>query len=343
MGSVSEYKEFQKENLLGYIQALPPREGLIGPGILPDKEVDDWKQIWDVVDVKVTAGHLVGLDAEVPLDSPPAIKEIMQSLAKIAKKRLISEEEKMKLFRPRPGSKDLARGEEYVYNCIRLLSEGLDDRMEHMRWAALGDGLFSYDKYGIKVEVDFGLPEANQVTASPLWSDTANADPLTDILTWSDVLVDALGAGPVIAFASTKVMRYLLDNSKIRNLIGYSQTGKGKGFPSKPMVESFLLNGQGLPINVYDRKYNEEAENGNITVTRYLAENKFVLLGSAAGLSPMGLGQMALGPVPSNNMESGKSVNVYTLYEPYREIMVAEVMAFPMVFVPQAILQATVA
>ena len=59
MSSVAEYKEFEPENVIGYIRALPVPASHIGPGILPLKTVDDMTSIWQELNIKVTAGHLV--------------------------------------------------------------------------------------------------------------------------------------------------------------------------------------------------------------------------------------------------------------------------------------------
>lgn len=342
MASVAEYKEFQPENVIGYVRALPPPLTHIGPGILPLRTVDDMKSVWDVVDVKVTAGHLLALDTEIPLDSPPAIKEISQALAKIGKKRLIKEEEKVKLFRPRPGSSDIQTATDYVYNVLRLLSEGVDDRIEEMRWQALSVGTYSYDKYGVKIELDWGIPAGNKKTANPLWSDVDNADPLQDIVDWNEILIAATGGGALVAYCSSKVWGYLLQNLKIRNLIGYSQTGRAVGYPTKTQVMTFMLNGEGLPIVQNDAKFNEENEAGVSTLTRFLGDDKFVMLASAAGLSPLGLGDVGDGPVPDNGMSSGKYADFYVKREPYSEIARCVQFAFPRIYVPGAILIGTV-
>lgn len=342
MSSVAEFKEFQPENIIGYVQALPPPQAHIGAGILPMKTVDDWKSVWQQVDVKITAGYLLALDSEIPIDSPPAIKEISQALAKIGKKRVINEAEKAKLFKPRPGTADLATATDYVYNVLRLLSEGVDSRKEEMRWSALSKGTFSYDKYGIKISVGWGIPGDNQKTADPLWSDLENADPLQDIIDWNEILIAATGGPAVVAYLSTKCLGYLLQNSKIRNLLGYAYTGKAVGFPSRRQISQFLLSGEGLPLIVYDAQYNEEAENGDITRHRFLGEDKFVMLASAEGLSPMGLGDVATGPVPDAGGKSGKYADTYVQREPFMEIMRCIEFAFPRIFVPGAILQATV-
>lgn len=342
MSSVAEYKEFQPENVLGYIRALPPPLAHIGVGILPIRTIDDMKAVWDVVDVKVTAGNLLALDTEIPMDKPPGIQEISQAIAKIGKKRMIKEQEKAKLFRPRPGTTDLASGEEYVYNVLRLLSEGIDDRIEYLRWQALSVGTLTYDKYGVKISMDWQIPAGNKKTANPKWSDVDNADPLQDIVDWNDILIAATGGGAIVAYCSSKVWGYLLQNQKIRNLIGYSQTGRAVGYPTKTQVMQFMLNGEGLQIVTYDAKFNEENEAGVSTLTRFLGDDKFVMLASAAGLSPFGLGNVLDGPVPDAGGASGKFADFYIEREPYRETARAIQFCFPAIYVPGAILIGTV-
>lgn len=340
MSSVAEYKAFQPENVIGYVKALPPPLAHIGAGILPLRTVDDMKSVWDIVDVKVTAGHLLALDTEIPVDSPPGIKEISQALAKIGKKRMIKEQEKAKLFRPRPGTTEVQTAEEYMYNVLRLLSEGVDDRIEDMRWQALSTGVYTYNKYGIKIDVDWGLPGANKpaaLTGTDRWSDFANSDPLQDIIDWNEVLIAAVGAGAVVAYCSSTVWGYLLQNAKIRNLLSYAETGRGEPYPTKAQVMRIMLNGEGLNIVQYDAKFNEEAIAGTITASRFLNQYRFVMLAPASGMSPFGLGDVADGPVPDNGMSSGKYADFYTQKEPYMEIARCIQFAFPRIYVPGAI------
>lgn len=49
------------------------------------------------------------------------------------------------------------------------LKSNIDARVEWLRWQALGNGAMIYDKSGIKLGVDFGVPEANKVTAATAW------------------------------------------------------------------------------------------------------------------------------------------------------------------------------
>ena len=159
----------------------------------------------------------------------------------------------------------------------------------------------------------------------------------------NEILIAATGGGAIVAYCSTKVWGYLLQNAKIRNLIGYSQTGRAVGFPTKGQVMQFMLNGEGLPIVTYDAKFNEEAaDTGLSTLTRFLGDDKFVMLASAAGLSPFGLGDVGDGPVPDNGMSPGKYADFYTKKEPYAEIARCIQFAFPRIYVPGAILIGTV-
>ncbi|MBA7496873.1 hypothetical protein ES702_07482 [subsurface metagenome] len=340
--SVAEYKEFQPENVIGYVRALPPPLAHIGAGILPMRTIDDMKAVWDIVDVKVTAGNLLALDTEIPMDSPPGIQEVSQAIAKIGKKRMIKEQEKAKLFRPRPGTRDLASGEDYVYNVLRLLSEGVDDRIEYLRWQALSVGTLTYDKYGVKISMDWGIPGGNKKTASPKWSDLENSDPLQDIIDWSEILIAATGGPAIAAFCSSKVWGYLLQNQKIRNLISYSQTGRAVGYPTKAQVMQFMLSGEGLSIVQYDAKFNEENEAGVSTLTRFLGDDKFIMLASAAGLSEFGLGNVLEGPCPDAGGAPGKYADFYTEVEPFREVARCIIFAFPAIYTPGAILIGTV-
>lgn len=70
----------------------------------------------------------------------------------------------------------------------------LNRRFEVMAGEILvtGKSTITGDKYPTVV-VDFGRSALNNVTASPLWSDTTNANPLTDLAKWSAVGLQTQG------------------------------------------------------------------------------------------------------------------------------------------------------
>lgn len=86
------------------------------------------------------------------------------------------------------------------------LKSNIDARVEWLRWQALGNGAMIYDKSGIKLGVDFGVPEANKVTAATAWG-------LTVLLSWQ-----TMSAGyRIISTETTTATRrtYSLPVSKI--------------------------------------------------------------------------------------------------------------------------------
>lgn len=107
-----------------------------------------------------------------------------------------------------------------IYDDATILTQNVQRRMALARGDVLNDGKFTMLTAEGGLEADFLLPAGNIVTAATLWSDTVNADPVSDLTTWIQAYTTTLGNGfrPAAVTTSQQVLNYLLMNQKIRAL-----------------------------------------------------------------------------------------------------------------------------
>ncbi|ORA05807.1 hypothetical protein BST17_08620 [Mycolicibacterium bacteremicum] len=234
-----------------------------------------------------------------------------------------------------------------VYDDLTNLTRYVQNRIE-MAWGdVLTDGVFTINENGINQQVDFGIPAGQKVTAATLWSDTANADPLTNLIAWYDVYRTANGVGPGRFLVSLATARHLMANVKLINAIKGAQTGSTQ----VTLAEiSNLFASYGLPAISMDSVYDSFFQNDAGSTVRPIAANKLLFLPDDLG----SLGFTAWG-TPTTVMElNANNVQVQTAagiigvidresHPPYQKSVYVDAVAMPVLADPRKVLVATVA
>ncbi|AXN51237.1 hypothetical protein DSM43518_04779 [Mycobacterium marinum] len=131
-----------------------------------------------------------------------------------------------------------------IYNDLQDLARYAQNRVELAWGDVLTDGVLTIDENGVKQQVDYGIPAAQKVTANTLWSDHANATPLTDLITWTGVWSGINGMPHGQFRTSTAVVQDLMQNKQLRDAIKGDQTGVT--WVSISEINAFLA-GFGIP------------------------------------------------------------------------------------------------
>ena len=143
-----------------------------------------------------------------------------------------------------------------------------DRRKEWMFVKMLFEGSFEYlEKGGVKVSVDYDITSSNTVTLTGnyVWDTGSSMDILSDIRDAKLALLDTCGATRFKAVMTQAVLRYMVEDSGIRDLLKASAFGKGDLFGKtasnvlgvRPNVVASLLDID--EIMIYDEKYEVEA------------------------------------------------------------------------------------
>lgn len=142
---------------------------------------------------------------------------------------------------------------------------------ERMRMQLLSSGAISMANNGQAYTYDYGLGNDQKVTPTTAWN-ANGADPLSDIITWQDVIENKGYARPARAITSRTVLRTLMKNAGIKEAV-YVMS-QGKVTLTEANVKDYFREHAGIEIAVYDKKY--MSENG--VATRYIPEDLFILI-----------------------------------------------------------------
>lgn len=143
--------------------------------------------------------------------------------------------------------------ERHLAKGLRKLRNRLDRRMEWMMSHAILNGGFTYTAVGgTKIDVSYGVPETHQVTlaATRHWNDGATKNILEDVLIAKQILADDAGVVPDHTMCNSVLLRLLMLDSSIQDLLKKSAFGNGDLFSNPAGVIGTLL-GVG-PLQVFD-------------------------------------------------------------------------------------------
>lgn len=342
-----ELEELQPPLLLGFIRALQPPQQFRGNEFLPPRTIDDieFEYIKGVNDRPVMA-TIIGWDSEAPLGSRPAQGERVQGeLPPIKRKERISEKEILRFLQPRRGTSDQQQVIRDVYDRTNRLVQGILARFEWLQMQALSEDKVVYNESGVIIQFDYGIEDDQQIDLitqtdgdgtsvaadyGPVWSDTVNATPVSDLMTLSNLVEANTGTRPARLVISAKAYGYLTTNAQLKGWT-YPSTA-----PDRPLTSEEIqttLARYNLPqISTYDAKVKSEAANGTTTEVRPMAENKAVLLPSN------NVGSLLLGPTAESRgllatqyaqQRPGIWANTYAKDEPPSEWVKACAVGFP--------------
>lgn len=143
----------------------------------------------------------------------------------------------------------LARG-------VRKLEYRIQRRREWMMAQMIINGSLSYtQKGGTAFTVSYGIPTSHTETLGEnyKWATGNSADPQADVYDAKQVLADDAGITPDYCILNSQLLRHLITNSDIQNLLKKSAFGDGDLFSRPSQVLGTLL-GVGA-LYVYDDLY----------------------------------------------------------------------------------------
>jgi hypothetical protein len=356
MGLVLDYLRADRrllEDFLGVVDQanlnLPSRDA--GAPFFPVQRTTNRSVIQYVTKRTRTAAYIVAVDAEKPTMGRGQVDRILQEVANIGAKRIITEDDYWTLAQVQQGRVTDTVAREIITGIVddaADLLEGVAWTMEWMRWRALAYGTLVYDRYGVSLNISFGIPAGNILTplaGGALWSAAATATPITDLQamvtqwkTANNALDPAAAGGRFIM--SQKSVNYMLAAQSVRNLI----TGSANLAIPKAQLDA-LLTIYGLPpIQINDESITFLNIDGTFLVQRKLPED-LVVLAPADG----SIGSLLVGPTiealtpglftrDAQTAEPGLHAEVYEISrDPVWDGIKAVGAAFPLVALPERI------
>jgi hypothetical protein len=160
----------------------------------------------------------------------------------------------------------------------RVLQKRNERLTEWMRWQAFQGRLTITYPTGSQLFIDYGLPTGHKPTASVLWSDTTNADPVADIQAWSEQIAASSGYYGSIAHMTSKTYDYLIRNQNIKAGVNFYHPGAPTiNRPRRQdILELFTSFAAAVSIVIYDNGYRAEGVTGQAwpgSLTKYLPDD----------------------------------------------------------------------
>lgn len=247
------------------------RKPYFGEGLFPAKK----KMGLDLKWIKTHKGLPVSLapsnfDAKSTLRSREGIKMDETQMAFFRESMLVKEEDEQNIMRVQEASDPYAMEVlDHIYDDTNTLVEGarvVPERMRMQLLAPVDDGSPRINieangvQYSYNYDTDGSYKTKNYkaLTGTAMWSDTANSDPLTDVMEAQDAVEAETGSRPALLLLSKKTMSYLKKNAKLRAAI-LAQNVSANIFMTDARVNELFSNELGITIVVYSKQYKDEA------------------------------------------------------------------------------------
>lgn len=329
-------------DLIGYVRETAVLDGptLLG-GLVPEVEVEDLVYEMQNVDAAfVNTAKYRSWDAPPPLGKRPGFATIRGEIAPLGLSMTLNERElaNFNAFMRGDSSGTVAD----VYDDARQCGLACRVRFETAIGDLLQDGVVTINENGMIVTADFGVPGTNLVTAATLWSDRANAVPLTNLLAWETVFRAANGGrNPDGWIVSSEVMGDLMFNAQVRAANANNATTPA-AVTLEGVANALRLYGVQAPIRVFDG----QVANASGVATPTLPVRS--VIGYRQGFANLFYGTTPSAQMMASNGDidhreaAGIVVYVEREIRPARVITTGEAVGLPVLRDPKALFRATV-
>lgn len=335
MAGITHLQEFQEPALRGLVdESIQDAVPTLGDTFLPNENTYSNTFAYDIIKTSKHIGAMIGYGSEPPVVDRDAVARMHGEIAKMGLKYIATEEELLALNQARNAGEKQAMIDRLTVKGVDLVN-AIQRRIAVIKMEALAKGRFSYNKNGVKVSVDFGVPANHKValTSGADW-DTADRDVIADLLGWVETYENTTGRAPSTILMSREANAKLLKNSVI-----VTEAGRPVGSTRVSQAElNSVLQGFGLPPVqiISDRKVTvKDIYTGQDEVIEFFPVNRVVMLSE-------GVGNFLLGPTVENNFQPGIVLQAYDKQEPIESILRAVAAGFPAVENPDLIFHADV-
>lgn len=174
-----------------------------------------------------------------------------------------------------------------------------DITREMMRMQALTTGSVAFSSNGQSLSFDYQVPNSNKVTPKVKWDVYATADPISDIIDWKQLVVEATGDNVSAMVLNSTTLKHIGKCESVKNAVYVF--GDGKVTVNTARVKEYILQETGLTTYVYDKGYKNDSN----------AFVKFVADGTVAMFPDGALGNTVFGTTPEeSDLLSGSDAKV---------------------------------
>jgi Phage major capsid protein E len=280
-------------------------------------------------------------DAESQIGTRPGVTRVTGQLPPVSQKIPLTEYDRLQLEALRSSGDLPSEIEEQIFDDAASMTRAVQERLELARGDVLVDGIITLNENGLQFTIDYGVPAGHKVTAAVTWA-TASTDILGDIRTWVQTYVDTNGRPPARVITSTKVIGYMVQNTKIRELAG-SILG-APTYVSRDQLSAILSAFSLPPVEPYDvQVYNVAGSK-----VRVIPDDRFIMLPDAGelGATQFGVTVEAMKMVESGVLERPAAPGIVALametFDPVQMWTKATAIALPVIQNPDLLFSADV-
>lgn len=182
---------------------------------LPNRQVNDIMYSYDKgLDVLVDEAQFRAFDAESQVGRRPSGSRISGSILPISRKIPLSEYAQLRLRN--------ASNDQLVQQCFddaARLARGIAARALRARGQLLETGKVTINENNVVTEYDSGRAGGHTIStlgSNDRWSAYSTADPIGDVMGWSDLIYAAIGVRPDTMLVSSTVMAHLQQVDLVR-------------------------------------------------------------------------------------------------------------------------------
>ncbi|WP_017150916.1 major capsid protein [Bacillus bingmayongensis] len=338
---IAHLEQFQPSSLKVTVEEVlyntPPT---FADKVLPDVDSFDMNFAFDVVKHTKHIAGLIGYGSEPPVMDKDQVASKIGEVVKIGIKNIYSEEELLALSTPRnPSERENAVGKMLAKN-VDIIG-ALQLRIALMKLEAVMKGEIKYEGNGVKLNLDFGIPEENRITLpnGSDWTDPSH-DIIGDIEEWAYRYQDINGEFPDLIVIPPEVTKFIRANNGIRAEVARMKGGTS-GIPlyaSNEYIEK-VFGEFNLPKPEFLKRRSIIARNvytGEDEQLEYALPNRIVFVKERSG-------ETIFGPTVENGFDPGYHLEIYDKQEPIESVQRGVVAALPVITKPSLIMYADVA
>ncbi len=183
--------------------------------VLPNRQVADIMYSYDKgLELLVDEAEYRAFDAEAGIGRRPSSSRVTGSILPISRKILLSEYAQLR--RRQAGNDAMVQAH---FDDARRLANGVVARVIRARGQLLETGKVTIAENGVHTEYDAGRASGHTIStlaSDDRWSAYTTADPVGDVMGWSDLIFAATGVRPTHMKVSSTVMAHLQQCDNVR-------------------------------------------------------------------------------------------------------------------------------
>lgn len=337
------------DDITTFVREVPQTDGFLLDQLLPNKFFNDNEVDFAELTRTNRTARFRTWDGRIHVSRRDTFSEKKVKLPPLSSSLSKGEYERLQIEFARTGGTRRDALALAVYNDAEQLTREVLNRMELARGDVLTDFKLTMMTGGTAdepagLEADFVAPSGHLVAPTVLWSTTATATVLTDLITWHGTYKTDNGSAAGALWTSDAVLRLMQTNTEVINAVHGSAAGRTRVNTNEL---NDLLASEGIPpVRTYDANVDVDG-----TTTRIIADDKLLMVPAtpgALGYTAWGITATALELVNSRDSDltfeeaQGIVGVIDKVGPPYREFTYVDACGMPVISNPKALIVADV-